>query len=247
MSNEKTACLLMIGNEILSGRTQDKNLSYIGTKLNEHGIRMREARVIPDIESVIVETLNECRTRFDYIFTTGGIGPTHDDITSAAIAKAFDVPFIRNPEAEKLLRDYYRENINEPRLTMSDMPEGASLIPNPISTAPGFIIGNVYVMAGVPSICAAMIDWIIPQLKGGQPLLSRSIEIDAPEGNVAEKLTAIQAEFADIEIGIYPRIRDQKLCSNVVMRHPDDARLSECANALVNFLDHQALTWRRED
>ena len=150
MTKIVTACMIIIGNEILSGRTQDKNLSWLSQRLNEVGVRMRHARVIPDVEEIIVATVNECRAQYDYVFTSGGIGPTHDDITSECIAKAFGVPLGRNAEAEARLRVYYKpEDINEARLRMANTPEGAELIDNPVSTAPGFRMENVYVLAGV--------------------------------------------------------------------------------------------------
>ncbi|MEJ0010251.1 MAG: competence/damage-inducible protein A [Alphaproteobacteria bacterium] len=171
-----TACLVIIGNEILSGRTQDRNLAHIAAELNEVGVRLVEARVIPDIEDTIVATVNEVRGKFDYVFTTGGIGPTHDDITAAAIAKAFGVKLVRDKAAEKLLTDLYRgtDKLNEARLKMADVPEGSELIPNPVSTAPGFRVGNVYVMAGVPAIMQAMLKAVLPTLKGARKLPVRA-------------------------------------------------------------------------
>ena len=163
-----TACLIVIGNEVLSGRTRDANLQYLGRELNAIGVRLAEARVIPDDTAVIVTTVNDARARFDYVFTTGGIGPTHDDITSAAVAAAFGVPLERNPEAEARLRRHYEDkDLNAARLTMADIPRGADLIDNPVSQAPGFRLENVYVMAGVPRIAQAMFDGIRHTLKGG--------------------------------------------------------------------------------
>jgi len=163
-----TACLIVIGNEILSGRTRDANLAFIGARLNEVGIRLAEARVIPDVEDVIVEAVNEVRRRFVYVFTTGGIGPTHDDITAASVAKAFGVPLIQNPAARALLEARYEPGmLNEARLRMANTPKGARLIENPVSTAPGFQIGNVFVMAGVPTIMRAMFEGVVPRLVGG--------------------------------------------------------------------------------
>lgn len=224
-----SACVILIGNEILSGRTKDKNLAYIAEKLNAHGVRVMQARVIPDIETAIVETVNACRAQFDYVFTTGGIGPTHDDITSACIAAAFGVKLIRHPEAEAQLRDYYGpDKINEPRLSMADVPEGAALIPNPISMAPGFVIGNVYVMAGVPGICRAMIDAVAPTLSGGAPMLSVAFDVDRPEGDIAGRLVDVQHAFAEVEIGVYPRYVEGRLSSHVVLRSQDETRLADC-------------------
>lgn len=171
MSQEKktvSACLIIIGNEILSGRTVDANLPHLAKVLGEAGIRLAEARVVPDDEGEIIDAVNTCSTKHDYVFTTGGIGPTHDDITSACVAKAFGRPFGRHPEAEALLLAYYPpEKVNEARMSMADMPEGVKLIDNPVSTAPGFRIENVFVLAGVPKIMQAMLDGIIPTLEGG--------------------------------------------------------------------------------
>jgi molybdenum cofactor synthesis domain-containing protein len=225
MQNTVTACLVVIGNEILSGRTQDKNLSHLALKLNEVGIQLREARVIPDIEPTIIATINECRTKFDYVFTTGGIGPTHDDITSAAIAKAFGVTLHRHPEAELALRGHYSaDDINEARLKMADVPLGAELIPNAVSTAPGFRMGNVYVMAGVPRIMQAMLDAIIPLLEGGATVLSISITTNLPEGKIAAGLTEIQNHYTDIDIGSYPMYERGNLSTTLVLRSPDAGR-----------------------
>lgn len=225
MSNTVTACLIIIGNEILSGRTVDANLSHLAKRINEVGVQLREARVIPDVEATIVATVNECRAKFDYVFTTGGIGPTHDDITSASIAKAFGVPVHRHSEAEKILRQHYTpEQINEARLKMADVPLGATLLDNPVSSAPGFCIGNVYVMAGVPRIMQAMLDAIIPTLRGGAPVLSLSITTDLPEGTIAAGLTDIQNRYQDIDIGSYPMYKMGSFSTTLVLRSPDDTR-----------------------
>ena len=181
-----TACLIIIGNEILSGRTVDANLPHLAKALGEIGVRLAEARVVSDDEAEIVDAVNTCRAKHNYVFTTGGIGPTHDDITAAAIAKAFGRPFGRNAEAEKLLLAYYPpEKVNEARMSMADMPEGAVLIDNPVSIAPGFRIENVHVLAGVPKIMQAMLDNIIPTLKGGPIVISRSVTVFMPEGELA--------------------------------------------------------------
>lgn len=229
-----TACIIIIGNEILSGRTHDKNLPYIAEKLNEVGVRVMQAMVIPDIEDVIVETIQRVSPAFDYIFTTGGIGPTHDDITTAAIAKALGLPVVRNPEAEVALHAYYGEDrINEARLSMADVPQGASLIPNPVSIAPGFIIENIHVMAGVPSICRVMIDHIAPLLRGGSPMHSIALDVDVAEGDIADSVTEVQTRFATVEIGIYPRFAQGKLSSHIVLRAQDQAALEHAHTALT--------------
>ena len=223
-----TACLIIIGNEVLSGRTQDKNLSWIAKELNETGVKLAESRIIPDIESVIIDTLNTCRTQFTYVFTTGGIGPTHDDITSACIAKAFGLPLERNARAAAILENHYgKENLNEARLKMAEMPIGATLIPNPVSAAPGFNIENVFVMAGVPSIMQAMFGSLKPQLKGGPKTLSRTLSAYITEGVIAEKLTAIQNASPEVEIGSYPFIRNQRLGTSLVCRSPNESALNQ--------------------
>jgi molybdenum cofactor synthesis domain-containing protein len=233
MQKTITACLVIIGNEILSGRTQDKNLAHLALKLNEVGVQLREVRVIPDIEETIITTINAVRVQYDYIFTTGGIGPTHDDITSASIAKAFGVAIHRHPAAEAILRAHYTpEQINEARLKMADIPMGAELLDNPVSSAPGFHIGNVYVMAGVPRIMQAMLDAIIPTLRGGAPVLSVSVTTDLPEGTIAEGLTAIQNRYMDIDIGSYPMYKMGEMSTTLVLRSPDTARNAAAADEI---------------
>lgn len=238
MEPHVTACLVIIGNEILSGRTQDKNLAHLAVTLNQVGVQLREVRVIPDVEATIVDTINAVRPQFNYIFTTGGIGPTHDDITSASIAKAFGVKLYRHPEAEAALRAHYTaEQINEARLKMADVPEGAELIPNAVSTAPGFRVGNVFVMAGVPRIMQAMLDAILPHLKGGKTVLSVSVTTDLLEGVIAAGLTEIQNRYPDIDIGSYPMYKIGEPSTTLVLRSPDAAR-NEAARAEVEALIH---------
>jgi molybdenum cofactor synthesis domain-containing protein len=232
-----TACLIVIGNEILSGRTVDANLSYIAARLGEIGIRMAEARVVPDDEAAIVEAVNACRTRHTYLFTTGGIGPTHDDITAQSIAKAVGRRFERNREAERRLLAYYPpERVNEARMSMADMPEGAVLIDNPISVAPGFRIENVHVLPGVPKIMQAMLDGLLPTLKGGARVLSRAITVLAPEGDVAAAgLGDIQARFPALEIGSYPFWRPEGPGTTIVFRGTDQAQIDAAAVALLEL------------
>ncbi len=237
MIRTPTACLIIIGNEILSGRTQDKNLSWLAENLNLVGVKMVHARVIPDIEETIVSTVNECRAIYDYVFTTGGIGPTHDDITSACIAKAFGVPLLRHPEAERRLREHYdADTLNEARLRMANIPEGGILIDNPVSVAPGFQMENVFVMAGVPSIMQAMFDHLKERLTGGATTLSRSISVYLPEGTIAEGLADIQAQFPDVDIGSYPMIKDRILSTSLVFRSTDEPRLEQCFSAAQEML-----------
>lgn len=231
-----TACVIVIGNEILSGRTRDANLAWLAVELNKEGVRLREARVVPDLPEAIIKAVNECRAAYDYVFTTGGIGPTHDDITSECIAKAFGVRYVRNREAEAILRAYYpADKINEARLRMSDMPEGVALIPNPVSAAPGFSLENVYVMAGVPEIMRAMFDAVRSTLKGGRPLQSATVSAYVAEGTIAKELTQVQGRFPDVEIGSYPFVRDGKLGTSLVARHEDGMRLKEASDALVSI------------
>jgi molybdenum cofactor synthesis domain-containing protein len=238
MTEEKivTACVLIIGNEILSGRTQDANLAYIAQGLNDVGVTLREARVIPDIAGVIVATVNEVRAGFDYVFTTGGIGPTHDDITSECIARAFGVPWTLHPEIHGLLLDYYRDRpgeLNEARLRMAHTPEGAALILNPVSRLPGFRIGNVFVMAGIPRVMQGMFDSVKHDLKGGRPMLSRSIACHLPEGVIAKGLGEIQGRYPDLDIGSYPFYRRSEFGTSLVLRGRDAARLAAGTEEVV--------------
>ncbi len=228
-----TAGLLVIGNEILSGRTQDANIAHLGHRLNEIGVRLLEVRVVPDIEAEIVDAVNALRARFDYVFTTGGIGPTHDDITAASIAKAFDVPLIQNPEARARLEGNYRSgDLNEARLRMANTPEGASLIDNPVSAAPGFQMGNVFVMAGIPVIMQAMFESVVHRLVGGKPLVSRTLTVSVPEGKIAAGFGALQATYPDVEMGSYPFSRDGRFATRLVLRASDEDRLAAAAAEL---------------
>ncbi len=214
-----TAALVIIGNEILSGRTHDKNLPHIAVELNKVGIQLREVRVVPDIEAEIVAAVNAVRTRYDYVFTTGGIGPTHDDITTASIAKAFGVKVVRSAQAEASLRAYIPpEKVNEARLKMADVPEGSTLVPNDVSAAPGFCMGNVYVMAGIPNIMQSMLAATLPHLKGGDSVGSLSVTTDLPEGTIADGLTTIQNTYPTVDIGSYPQFVDGKPQTTLVCR-----------------------------
>jgi molybdenum cofactor synthesis domain-containing protein len=246
-----TAALIIIGNEILSGRTQDANLQYIAKGLGDIGIRLREVRVIPDVDEVIVETLDTCRAGYDYVFTTGGIGPTHDDITSAAIARAFGRRIERNAQAVTIMEaQYERGQLNEARLKMADMPEGAELVLNPVSGAPGFRVENVYVMAGVPGIMRAMFDEIKNELRGGPPMLSRAVKTDLPEGAIAEGLGALQDRYADVDIGSYPFYRKGRFGVSLVLRGIDAevlARATAEVLALVESLGGEGAEESLED
>jgi molybdenum cofactor synthesis domain-containing protein len=228
-----TAAILIIGNEILSGRTQDTNVQYLGQGLNELGIRLMEVRVVPDVEDDIVDAVNALRSRFDYLFTTGGIGPTHDDITTACVSKAFGVAVVRDAEAEKLLLARYKpEDVTEARMKMADVADGATLIDNPVSAAPGYRIENVFVMAGVPRIMQAMFDGIKGDLQGGDPVLSKSIEAYIPEGVVAGPLGDLQDQYPDVDMGSYPFFCEGRLGTCLVARSPDAARLDAAADAI---------------
>jgi molybdenum cofactor synthesis domain-containing protein len=237
MAETPTACLIVIGNEILSGRTQDANLAYIARFLGELGIRLAEARVVPDEEAAIVEAVNQCRARYRYVFTTGGIGPTHDDITAASIAKAFGVPFGRNAEAERRLLAYYPpDKVTAARMKMADMPEGVELIDNPVSAAPGFVIGNVFVLPGVPRIMQAMLDGLRARLQGGPPIRSRSIVCFAPEGEIADRLAAIQDAHRSVDIGSYPFMRMGTPGTTIVFRSADAEAIDRAAGAFLEAM-----------
>jgi molybdenum cofactor synthesis domain-containing protein len=232
-----TACMLIIGNEILSGRTQDENLRYVATGLNDVGIRLMEVRVIPDVPDTIVNTVNEVRRAFDYIFTTGGIGPTHDDITSECVAKAFGVPWQRDPQAVAILEAYIPGGLNEARLRMATVPKGAELIQNQVSAAPGFRMENVYVMAGVPAVMKAMFDNVKRTLKGGAKMSSRSVRVELAEGLIAETLSKLQDANPDVEIGSYPAMRRGSFGVSVVLRGTDERRLDAVLAALKKGLE----------
>ena len=234
-----TACLLVIGNEVLSGRTQDANIRFLATRLGEIGMPLREVRVIPDVAETIITTVNECRARFDQVFTTGGIGPTHDDITSECVAAAFGVPCEKHPEAWALMEGRYEPGqFNAARQRMATMPRGATLIRNQVSVAPGFTIGNVHVMAGVPRIMQAMFDALAPTLKGGQPVQSRAVyALGLMEGSVAEGLSAIQATYPTVDLGSYPFYRPEGNGVAIVAKGTDlplaEAAIADVAQLIV--------------
>jgi molybdenum cofactor synthesis domain-containing protein len=233
-----TAAIVIIGDEILSGRTQDKNISQIALWLNLQGIRLREVRVIPDVEEAIVEAVNTLRARNDYLFTTGGIGPTHDDITVDAIAKALGVGVVIHPEARATLAAYYetRGGLTEMRLRMARVPDGAALIPNRLSGAPGIRLGNIFIMAGVPHITAGMLDALTGALEGGAPLLSRTIGCWVAESEIAEMLGATEKAHEGCQIGSYPFFREGKAGSNFVIRATSEVALAACGDSLIRSL-----------
>jgi len=233
-----TAALVIIGDEILSGRTQDKNVAQIALWLNLQGIRLAEVRVVPDVENAIVEAVNTLRARNDYLFTTGGIGPTHDDITVDAIAAALGVPVVVHPQASAALHAYYekRGGITEARLRMARVPEGATLIENRMSGAPGIRHGNIFIMAGVPHITAGMLDALSGTLEGGKPLLSRTIGCWVAESEVSDLLRATEKAHPQTQIGSYPFFREGRVGANFVVRSTEQDALDACATALLDAL-----------
>ncbi len=228
-----TAAVVVIGNEVLSGRVQDLNANFLAVRLKEQGIRLREVRIIPDVKETIVDTVNTLRAGHDYVFTTGGIGPTHDDITAEAIAAAFGVALERNPKAVALLEEYYGDRINEGRMRMASVPAGGELLDNPVSWAPGFRIQNVYVLPGVPQIMQAMYDTFKHTLAGGRPVRSRTVNAFIPESVAAGGLAAVQDRFPDVEIGSYPYVRGERFGCALVARCVDEARLADATQAIV--------------
>jgi molybdenum cofactor synthesis domain-containing protein len=245
---EVTACFIVIGNEILSGRTQDRNLAHLAGFLNDAGVRLREARVIPDVPEVIIAAVNECRAAYDYVFTSGGIGPTHDDITAECIARAFGVELPVDPRARAILEAHYPPGeLNEARLRMARVPVGGELIENPVSKAPGFHIGNVFVLAGVPAIFQAMLESLRHRITGGAPVLSRTIGCPLPEGTMAGPLGELQARYPGIDIGSYPFYRTSRFGVSVVLRSTDAAQLEAAAGDLKRIIhDLGAEPWEGE-
>lgn len=234
-----TAGLAVIGDEILSGRTQDRNIAQVAAWLNIQGIRLAEVRVVPDVEERIIEAVDALRKTYDYCFTTGGIGPTHDDITVDAVAKALAVPVVIHPEARAILERYYADKggLNEGRLRMARVPEGAELIPNRMSGAPGIRLGNLFLMAGVPHITAGMLDALTGTLEGGRPLVSVTVGAFAPESEVAELLREVEQATEGIAIGSYPFFREGRVGSNFVVRSEDAALAETVAVELAEKLE----------
>ena len=231
------AAIIIIGNEILSGRTQDVNVVAISLWLNELGVKLDEVRVIPDIEKSIIQTINEVRKKFKYIFTTGGIGPTHDDITSQSIAKAFNLKYGYHKEAYEILKKYYgQEKFSSGRKRMAKMPTKASLILNPSSGAPGFIVDNVYCLPGVPSILKSMLGGLRNKIKGGKKILSKTISIRTVESEIAESLERIQNKFNDIDIGSYPFFKQGKLGVSLVLRSNNSKLIEKSKKEIINFI-----------
>ena len=232
-----TACVIVIGNEILSGRTQDQNIAFIGRRCDELGIRLAEARVIPDIADKIIAAIDACRKQYDYIFTTGGIGPTHDDITAASVAGLFNTTLVRNTAAVAAMNKYYEPGkLNEARLKMADIPAGAQLIDNPVSGAPGFQLENVFVLPGVPMIMQSMFDGITDRLTGGAPMLTENVVTGLTEGVIAPGLERIQADYPRLTIGSYPYFRGGRLGVNIVIRSTDREELKKVAGEIGQLL-----------
>ena len=231
------AALIIIGNEILSGRTKDKNLAYLAEWLNEIGIQLYEVRVIRDDEKEIIDCVNLLRKKYDYVFTTGGIGPTHDDITTESIAMAFNVELETNPEALKILQSYYKEGeLNEARLKMTLLPKGAELVENPVTKAPGFKMENVFVMAGIPSIMQGMLEGAKAFLKVGNKMTSKSIDVFMPESYVAEELSKMQDNYPEVEIGSYPFNKEGQFGTSLVMRSANLDTLERCASDVAEMV-----------
>ncbi len=230
--------LIIIGNEILSGRTLDKNTQYVALKLGELGVELKEVRVIADIEAEIVKSLNELRRKYDYVITTGGIGPTHDDITSASVAKAFGAELYRHPEAYALLAKHYNgeENFNPGRLKMTYVPQGSELVHNPISAAPGFRMENVFVLAGVPNIMQAMLENVMPQLKRGVVVKSKTVNVKTGESIIAGVMTELQGKYSGIDIGSYPYTDDGRHGTNIVFRGKDEALIDKAIGEFAKTL-----------
>ena len=234
MSNP-TAAMLVIGDEILSGRTRDANMHHLAGQLTEAGIDLREVRVVSDDAPAIISAVKALSAAYDTVFTSGGIGPTHDDITADCIAAAFDDHIDVRDDARALLAAHYAKTgskLNEARLRMARIPDRATLIDNPVSVAPGFTVQNVHVMAGVPSVFQAMVATVLPTLTGGAPLMSRTLRIDRGEGDIAGPLGALAAEFSDLSIGSYPFQKDGKFGANIVLRGTDEARLETALSQL---------------
>ena len=234
-----TAGLVVIGDEILSGRTYDKNIAQIASWLQVQGIRLSEVRVVPDVVERIVEAVNALRESYDYLFTTGGIGPTHDDITVDAVAAALGVPVVVHPEAKAMLERYYAsidKELTEARLRMARVPEGGELIPNRMSGAPGIKLGNIHLMAGVPHITAGMLDALTGTLEGGAPLLSETVGCWTPESEVADILRQVEKAHQDCQIGSYPFFREGRVGANFVVRSTSAENLKSCVDSLCDGL-----------
>ena len=244
MENKKEvfAGIIIIGNEILSGRTQDTNTSTLSIWLNSLGIKVQEVRVIPDIEETIIKTVNELRKKYNYIFTTGGIGPTHDDITASSISKAFNLTYGPHKEAMTILEKYYKPGeFNEGRKKMAYMPTNANLILNPTSGAPGFTVDNVFCLPGVPSILKSMLGGLKNKIVGGEPILSHTISLRTVESEIANSLTKVQKENKDVEIGSYPFFHAGKLGVSIVLRSENKSKIDSCNSQILDFVNKKKI------
>jgi molybdenum cofactor synthesis domain-containing protein len=238
-----TAALLVIGEEILSGRTRDENIAYVAAYLTRVGIVLREVRVVADAEAEIVAAVNDLRRRYTYVFTTGGIGPTHDDVTTEAIAKAFGVGVdIRDDAVAAMRLQYTEEDLTPARLRMARIPDGAELIHNAVSRAPGFRLENVIVMAGVPRIMQVMLDEVMPRLAKGRPISARAVRIDAAEGDVAPPLAVLQSSHPDVQIGSYPFFEHRRFGTYIVLRGTDEASLDSALEALWGMIAREGFS-----
>jgi len=236
------AAILIIGNEILSGRTQDTNTSTLATWLNSIGVKVGEVRVIPDIEKKIIDTINLLRKNYDYVFTTGGIGPTHDDITAESVSKAFALKYEIHQEAFKILEAYYKKGeFNEGRQKMVWMPQNANLILNPTSGAPGFNVENVFCLPGVPSILKSMLGGLKNRIVGGEPILSKTISLRTVESEIAKSLTEVQENNQDVEIGSYPFFQAGKLGVSIVIRSEDQSKIDNCNSQILKFVNEKSI------
>ena len=234
------AAILIIGNEILSGRTQDTNTSTLATWLNSIGVTVGEVRVIPDIEKTIIDTVNLLRNNYDYVFTTGGIGPTHDDITAESISKAFGLKYEIHQQAFKILEAYYKKGeFNEGRQKMVWMPQNANLILNPTSGAPGFNVENVFCLPGVPSILKSMLGGLKNRIVGGEPILSKTISLRTVGSEIAKSLTEVQENNQDVEIGSYPFFQAGKLGVSIVIRSEDQSKIDSCNSQILKFVNEK--------
>lgn len=247
-----TAAIIIIGNEILSGRTPDANLAWMGHQLNLAGIRLIETRIIRDVTAEIVTTIQDMSPKYDYVFTTGGIGPTHDDITAASIALAFDTDLEINPQAVNEMEAYYDEKLTEARLRMARIPKGATLIHNSVSGAPGFIMKNVYVMAGVPRIMQGMFETILPTLSGGLPMISSTVTCNISESVIALPLAERQKKHPDVDLGSYPHFRGGLMGLSVVLRAIDEKSLNIATKDVVAMIrelggEPRAITLRDQE
>ena len=241
-NTQVNAAIIIIGNEILSGRTQDTNTITIALWLNSLGVKVQEVRVIPDIEDIIVNTISKVRKINNYVFTTGGIGPTHDDITAASISKAFNLKYEVNKEAYKILENYYKPGeFNEGRQKMSWTPSNAKLILNPTSGAPGFIIDNVYCLPGVPSILKSMLGGLKNVISGGKPIISHTINLRTVESEIAKSLTTVQENNKDVEIGSYPFFKAGKVGVSIVLRSDDKSKIEVCNSKILEFVNQKKI------